>query len=583
MRKYIFGMVIIIGFLFYGAIIHSNPIPEVKAQTEGQNPFGFAGPSSPDDPDKIAALGVHYIRESISWQNIEPLDGQFDFSLFNQPGIVEQFGNELVARIKLGNTFTPETTNWWGTSCDLSLCAGGENCPDEDADCPPADLSNNWSLENGYSQSLTDFITRILEETHAHNKQIEYIIPGNEVNSLTFWHGSADQYLKTRATIYNAIKRINIRLGTSYKLTDNGIASIWGNAIIVENFCSSEQSKIDYAINFANRNFNRHVVQDIDRVWLSSNVNCPEGGRDYQVMKAMFAKDPNLGESTFDLMAFHFYEPWDVLEESIDWINEEMQKNGYDPKPLINTEGGYRDNLNIPSTDLSKQGVADDLPKLHTISSYKGVKAWLWLPFTERGPEYDNYGYNWKGLVDEFQNELPSYRSYQTMVNQLKEFQTVEKLEGTGTNYAYKYTFLDKQPVYVLWDTSSRTINFSSIIPGSVKITHVDGASQTGFSQSVGISESPIYLEAQELTLNIQKSVDKISTYSGETVTYTILYSNSSQNDILSARIEDPIPTGTTFVSATNGGTFDGVKVIWNLGTIAARGSGTASFQVRVQ
>ena len=82
--------------------------------------------------------------------------------------------------------------------------------------------------------------------------------------------------------------------------------------------------------------------------------------------------------------------------------------------------------------------------------------------------------------------------------------------------------------------------------------------------------------------VGISKQVDKTSAASGETLTYTINYSNNTAGEVTNAKIEDPIPLGTTFVSAVNGGTSDGSKVIWNLGTIVAGESGTVTFQVRI-
>ncbi len=80
--------------------------------------------------------------------------------------------------------------------------------------------------------------------------------------------------------------------------------------------------------------------------------------------------------------------------------------------------------------------------------------------------------------------------------------------------------------------------------------------------------------------LNLIKSVDKTTAVSGEILTYTIQYSTA--NNITNARIEDPIPSGTTFVFATNGGISDGTKVIWNLGNLAPGANGSVSFQVSI-
>jgi uncharacterized repeat protein (TIGR01451 family) len=82
----------------------------------------------------------------------------------------------------------------------------------------------------------------------------------------------------------------------------------------------------------------------------------------------------------------------------------------------------------------------------------------------------------------------------------------------------------------------------------------------------------------------ITKSVDNSSASSGAILTYTISYSNSTSppKTFTNAKIEDPIPNGTTFDSSSNSGTSDGTKVVWNIGNLAPGASSTVTFQVKV-
>jgi uncharacterized repeat protein (TIGR01451 family) len=69
----------------------------------------------------------------------------------------------------------------------------------------------------------------------------------------------------------------------------------------------------------------------------------------------------------------------------------------------------------------------------------------------------------------------------------------------------------------------------------------------------------------------------------GSNITYTITYGNSGGADATGVVIRDPVPTGTTFVSATGGGTEAGGVVTWNIGTIPAGTTGlTVQFTVTV-
>ncbi len=85
-------------------------------------------------------------------------------------------------------------------------------------------------------------------------------------------------------------------------------------------------------------------------------------------------------------------------------------------------------------------------------------------------------------------------------------------------------------------------------------------------------------------TLLIEKAADvELISLSGppnaqiaspSSVTWTLTYTLTN-GPVTNAVITDPIPTGFTFVSATNGGTLgaDGKTITWNLGTLSASGS----------
>jgi uncharacterized repeat protein (TIGR01451 family) len=69
----------------------------------------------------------------------------------------------------------------------------------------------------------------------------------------------------------------------------------------------------------------------------------------------------------------------------------------------------------------------------------------------------------------------------------------------------------------------------------------------------------------------------------GGAITYTISYQNTGNANATGVVLADTIPTNTTFVSASGGGSPDpGAVVHWNLGTLAAGSSGTVQLIVRV-
>lgn len=490
--------VLILAILFLTSFCFAETIelkPGVKTKDFQENkkdefenhPFGFAGPSPPDDFNKIRKLGVKYIRTRISWDRIETSDGRFVFERIDDDKtsrydiLKTKYNLEPIIRLKFGQG--------WPTKCDTNIkCPpkkqGG--CPDESADCPPKDLGE-WGSK-GYSLLLYDFVYKILEYLFSSDKPIKFIVVGNEVNTLVFWHGTTEDYLKTRSTVYKAVKDFNARFGKDVKVVDNGIAGkVWGVAVIKDMYCSGRRQE---ALEFAQR-YLRYVEYKPTEEALRKS--CNRDGKGYLLLKALFKKDPNLGEPSFDYMSYHFYEPWDTQEEIINWIKREMQFNGYQ-RPIMNTEGGFcdRNRLYSDSPGLADE-IADSVIKLHVIALANGVKTWLWLPFTERY-EQRHYGSQWKGLVLPDQSKLPAFTAYKVMVQKLDGFTTAERLSGFPVKYVYKF-MVNNNPVYVLWSDKPTTINFESVIPGRLKVTRVDMTSEIVKSSNLRLTESPIFVE----------------------------------------------------------------------------------------
>ncbi len=114
----------------------------------------------------------------------------------------------------------------------------------------------------------------------------------------------------------------------------------------------------------------------------------------------------------------------------------------------------------------------------------------------------------------------------------------------------------------------------AEIVNGAYNITATGGYTQAGQAVTTKVIK-PI--------LSIAKQADKVSVDLLQTLTYTITYGNTGGADATAAEIRDTVPAGTTFVSATGGGTESGGVVTWNIGTVAKKtGTGTVSFTVRV-
>lgn len=119
----------------------------------------------------------------------------------------------------------------------------------------------------------------------------------------------------------------------------------------------------------------------------------------------------------------------------------------------------------------------------------------------------------------------------------------------------------------------------SANITNSASATYKDatGASYTATSNAVVLT----VITVPNITLT--ESVSPTTAKSGDTVTYTITYSNAG-GDALSANLTDTLPAGVTLVagSITGGGTASGSVITWALGSLAAGASASVSFQVKV-
>ena len=456
-------------------------------------PFGFAGLYGYEDFAKVQELGARYSRPQISWNGTEVSDDSFVFTnIDNGYDILQSYDVETVISLR---------AKGWGTYCNItgiSCPAYYDTCPHAYASCPPKDLTGSFG-PYGYSELYYDFTYKVLKHmfdvdgTVGKVRPIEYVIVENEVNTLTFWHGTAEDYLKTRATVYKAVKDFNAAYGKDVKVVDNGIASgVWGNAIIRENFCSGDPARIAYALDFANRFLGRTYPGPITRQNLTDTIDCSTPSRDYLIMKEVFRNESAFGGPSFDYISYHFYEPWDTQEEVISYVKAQMLNNGYS-KPVMHTEGGFADYLRAWNDTQLQQDVANDIVKNHVITFASGAKNWFWLELSER-PVGDPQGSEYRGLYTSGYVELPAGASYRIMVEKINGFTNAEKVPLGSGIYAYRF-IVNESRVYVLWSNAPATVNFSSQISGYVKITHVNGSSEIRSSSSLRITESPVFVE----------------------------------------------------------------------------------------
>ena len=101
----------------------------------------------------------------------------------------------------------------------------------------------------------------------------------------------------------------------------------------------------------------------------------------------------------------------------------------------------------------------------------------------------------------------------------------------------------------------------------------LSGSAGASVTQDVTIDSSP--------TLELGITDNPSLATAGGTLTYVLSYGNVSDSAV-NATLQLPLPAGTSFVSASNGGAVSGNVVTWNLGALAAGSSGQQLVSLQV-
>ena len=133
----------------------------------------------------------------------------------------------------------------------------------------------------------------------------------------------------------------------------------------------------------------------------------------------------------------------------------------------------------------------------------------------------------------------------------------------------------------IVWDlgvlaaSASVTVSFTEIVRSTV-----DDDTQIPLSIELlegQISQESIALSVEVLTQSpLELAVDPLSdpVASAEVLVYEIIYGNASIASAENSVLSFPIPAGTQFQSATNGGVHDSGSVSWNIGSLAPNSGG---------
>jgi uncharacterized repeat protein (TIGR01451 family) len=127
--------------------------------------------------------------------------------------------------------------------------------------------------------------------------------------------------------------------------------------------------------------------------------------------------------------------------------------------------------------------------------------------------------------------------------------------------------------------TVTLTVRVDDPLPNG---TVVHNRAHASCAQGVGgsASEATTVRSAPEWSFDLSDSPDPAD--AGNHLTYTIQYQNTGTDAATGVTIADSIPAHTTYWSNTGGGSYDGHRVTWTIGTVEAGGSGTVTLTVLV-
>jgi len=199
---------------------------------------------------------------------------------------------------------------------------------------------------------------------------------------------------------------------------------------------------------------------------------------------------------TIDFLDLHQYHS-ETMDELKEFEDNDLTKwkNSCPGVEIISTETGipsehitFKDSAWELGTSETKQ--AQDLIKYLTMMFNAGYsKIYYYLFDSDFVPGMEDI-FEHTGLLNEDNSRKEAFKTYQLMIQKVDYFTSINKLaEGQ-----YKYSFENKDPVYVLW-CNSGSCSISSEISGTVRVTNYQGNTETINASEIRLDYSPIFVE----------------------------------------------------------------------------------------
>ena len=385
--------------------------------------YGLTTYRSRPTTDYMVELGADWTRQTLPWKSVQPQRNQFKWGAVD--GTVAMVDAAERGGHPINILATVRTHSPWA--------AARRTTRGPQAATPPADLQDYYR-----------FVRATVERARG---RVRYWQIDNEVDSLFFWEGSAEEYLQVLRTASRAIKDAD----PEAKVVLAGIQLWWRPMIEDEIAAGRGQRAVDLYSKWAENNDQAKgaprpsAPADLTRMWSRGKAGTV-GKRQADFVRRLFQKET---AQYFDVVDIHVYHPYPLIPAVVEWAQAVMAKEGYSkPIWITETSGPNYPELWLSDT-VGERRQAEEVVKRYVLSLASGVERVFWYVLAT--PQHQEKG-EWSrtGLLRSDLSKRPAYHTYRLMTGLLQGARSVRTLElGSGIS-AFEFT-RPQGSVYVLW------------------------------------------------------------------------------------------------------------------------------------
>lgn len=387
-----------------------------------KDPFGLH--HVVNEMEEAAKTGASWIRIAIFWFNVEPVKGRYRTdNLIKGLNIAASEGFEVVPRII--------SVNPWGNTNRI-------NELNRDSDRKGKPMGNYTYIGypsdvKAYKEFLTHLVERYdgdgVDDVPGLKRPIKYWQIENEWDWR--WKDSPEKFVEFLKIAYTTIKEAD----PESTVILGGIADIM---------------KLAFADGYLGQS-----------VTVKNKVIRPEDLKDRKNLMNQYAFIKSVlinGRGYFDVIDFHHYGHYELIEGSVEWLKDIMMKSGYEKPIWIMEGGGPFENKGEVYTEEKH---AQEIIKYYVTALGSGVEVFFWSSYLPT--EGWNRSFLNTSIVSSGKKKKSAYYSYQLMTSKLKGSTKVEKLSPDDNLYAFKFIKKDKSYLYVLWANTKREIKIRPV------------------------------------------------------------------------------------------------------------------------